>query len=85
MMRIGVPKEIKNNEFRVALTPSGVSLLRKSGHPVYLEQGAGEGSGFSDEEYNLAGAEVLSKASEVWGKSEMIKHLSRPCHVCHCS
>jgi alanine dehydrogenase len=78
MMRIGVPKEIKNNEFRVALTPSGVSMLRKSGHSVYLEQGAGEGSGFSDEEYSLAGADVLSMASEVWGKSEMIIKVKEP-------
>jgi alanine dehydrogenase len=78
MMRIGVPKEIKNNEFRVALTPSGVSMLRQSGHSVYLEQGAGEGSGFSDEEYSLAGADVLSMASEVWGKSEMIIKVKEP-------
>jgi alanine dehydrogenase len=78
MMRIGVPKEIKNNEFRVALTPSGVSMLRGSGHSVYLEQGAGEGSGFNDEEYRLAGAEVLSMASEVWGKSEMIIKVKEP-------
>jgi alanine dehydrogenase len=78
MMKIGVPKEIKNNEFRVALTPSGVSMLRKSGHSVYLEQGAGEGSGFSDEEYSVAGAEVLSMASEVWRNSEMIIKVKEP-------
>jgi alanine dehydrogenase len=78
MMKIGVPKEIKNNEFRVALTPSGASLLRKSGHSVYLEQGAGEGSGFSDEEYSVAGAEVLSMASEVWRNSEMIIKVKEP-------
>ncbi|QGQ95975.1 alanine dehydrogenase [Paenibacillus psychroresistens] len=77
-MRIGVPKEIKNNEFRVALTPSGVSMLRKSSHSVYIEQGAGEGSGFIDEEYRLAGAEVLSLASEVWERSEMIIKVKEP-------
>lgn len=77
-MRIGVPKEIKNNEFRVAVTPSGASMLHKSGHTVYIEQGAGEGSGFSDEEYCLAGANVLSLASEVWQISEMIIKVKEP-------
>jgi alanine dehydrogenase len=77
-MRIGVPKEIKNNEFRVALTPSGVTILRNAGHTVYLEQGAGEGSGFSDEEYSLAGAEMLSLAAEVWARSEMIIKVKEP-------
>jgi alanine dehydrogenase len=77
-MRIGIPKEIKNNEFRVAITPSGVAMLRKAGHTVYLEQGAGEGSGFSDEEYSLAGAELLGLAAEVWAMSEMIIKVKEP-------
>ena len=58
-MIIGVPKEIKNNENRVALTPAGTQELVKRGHTVYIQTKAGEGSGFSDDEYNRAGAAVL--------------------------
>ena len=57
-MIIGVPKEIKNNENRVALTPAGTQELVKRGHTVYLQTSAGEGSGFSDEEYSGAGAQL---------------------------
>jgi alanine dehydrogenase len=71
-MIIGVPKEIKNNENRVALTPAGTQELVKRGHTVYVQQSAGVGSGFSDEEYQKAGAQLLSEAAEVFNKAEMI-------------
>ncbi len=71
-MIIGVPKEIKNNENRVALTPAGAQELVKRGHTVYVQAKAGEGSGFSDEDYTGAGARMLSKAEEVFSIAEMI-------------
>jgi alanine dehydrogenase len=77
-MNIGVPKEIKNNEYRVALTPAGVNMLHKAGHSIYIEQDAGAGSGFSDEEYRSAGATVLSEAAEVWAKAEMVMKVKEP-------
>lgn len=77
-MIIGVPKEIKNNENRVALTPSGVSLLTNEGHQVYIERHAGAGSGFSDEEYIHAGAGILEVAGEVWAKSDLIMKVKEP-------
>lgn len=77
-MIIGVPKEIKNNENRVALTPSGVSLLTNEGHQVYIERHAGVGSGFSDEEYIHAGAGILEVAGEVWAKSDLIMKVKEP-------
>ncbi|WP_044479393.1 alanine dehydrogenase [Paenibacillus antibioticophila] len=77
-MIIGVPKEIKNNENRVALTPSGVSLLTNEGHRVYIERHAGTGSGFSDEEYIHAGAGILELAGEVWAKSDLIMKVKEP-------
>jgi alanine dehydrogenase len=77
-MNIGVPKEIKNNEYRVALTPAGVNMLHKAGHSIYIEQDAGLGSGFSDEEYSSAGATVLSEAAEVWAKAEMVMKVKEP-------
>jgi alanine dehydrogenase len=64
-MIIGVPKEIKNNENRVALTPAGVSEMKNNGHDVYVQSTAGLGSGFSDEEYANAGAVVLGTIEEV--------------------
>lgn len=70
-MIIGVPKEIKNNENRVALTPSGAHMLKEKGHEVLIETMAGEGSGFSDEEYRQAGALIKSK-DEVFLKSDLI-------------
>ena len=64
-MIIGVPKEIKNNENRVAVTPAGVSEFVKHGHTVYVQSTAGNGSGFSDEEYKNAGAQILHTIEEV--------------------
>lgn len=77
-MVIGVPKEIKNNENRVALTPAGVTELRKYGHVVYVQVNAGEGSGFEDEEYIAAGATMLPTIEDVYGIAEMIMKVKEP-------
>jgi alanine dehydrogenase len=77
-MIIGVPKEIKNNENRVALTPAGTQELVKRGHTVYVQQTAGVGSGFSDEEYSKAGAKLLREATEVFAAAEMIMKVKEP-------
>src|SRR5689334_7249546 len=66
-MRIGVPKEIKTQEFRVGMTPSGVAILVSRGHTVLLEQGAGLGSAIPDEAYVKAGAKIVASREEVWG------------------
>ncbi|MDO4910677.1 MAG: alanine dehydrogenase [Corynebacterium sp.] len=71
-MRIGVPKEIKNNERRVGMTPDGVAALTSRGHQVIIEVGAGRGSGFSDEEYTAAGA-TLGSQEEVWAQELVVK------------
>lgn len=68
-MTIGVVKEIKNNEFRVGLTPDAVSAFVQAGHPVLVEKGAGLGSGFPDEEYVQAGATLEDTAEAVWNQS----------------
>ncbi len=77
-MIIGVPKEIKNNENRVALTPAGAQEFVRRGHTVYLQTKAGEGSGFSDQEYIGAGAKILDKAEEVFSTAEMIMKVKEP-------
>lgn len=77
-MIIGVPKEIKNNENRVALTPAGVTELRKHGHTVYVQADAGKGSGFTDEQYTQAGAGILPTIEEVYGIAEMIIKVKEP-------
>ncbi|MEN1968728.1 alanine dehydrogenase [Lentibacillus sp. N15] len=76
-MRIGIPKEIKNNENRVAMSPSGVVTLKNAGHEVYVETDAGMGSGFTDEAYKQAGAIITSTAKEVWEK-EMVMKVKEP-------
>ena len=77
-MRIGLPKEIKNNENRVGLTPSGIVELVKNGHTVFVQANAGTGSGFSDEDYLKAGAEILSTIEEVYDTTEMIVKVKEP-------
>ena len=77
-MIIGVPKEIKNNENRVAVTPSGVRELVGHGHKVYVQHTAGEGSGFPDELYVKAGAEILPKIEDVYAIAEMIIKVKEP-------
>ncbi|QJD80859.1 alanine dehydrogenase [Spirosoma rhododendri] len=77
-MVIGVPKEIKNNENRVALTPAGVTELRKYGHTVYVQVNAGVSSGFEDAEYIASGAQMLPTIEEVYGIAEMIMKVKEP-------
>ncbi|MCU0441174.1 MAG: alanine dehydrogenase [Bacteroidia bacterium] len=77
-MIIGVPKEIKNNENRVGLTPAGVSAFVKNGHKVFVQSTAGLGSGFSDDEYKKAGATLLKTIAEVYKKAEMIVKVKEP-------
>ncbi|MEQ9414155.1 MAG: alanine dehydrogenase, partial [Cyclobacteriaceae bacterium] len=77
-MIIGVPKEIKNNENRVALTPAGSQELTKRGHTVYVQSTAGVGSGFNDEDYTGAGAKILSTAKEIFDIAEMIMKVKEP-------
>ncbi len=77
-MIIGIPKEIKNNENRVAMTPAGVLELTRHNHVVLVEAEAGKGSGISDEEYIRVGASMVSSAKEVWEKAEMIVKVKEP-------
>lgn len=77
-MIIGVPKEIKNNENRVAATPSGVAELTKRGHTVYVQATAGNGSGFSDEDYEKAGAKILPTIEDTYAIAEMIMKVKEP-------
>jgi alanine dehydrogenase len=77
-MIIGVPKEIKNNENRVAITPAGINALTHAGHQVVIETNAGIGSGFTDEEYKQNGAEVLPTAKDVWDRADMVMKVKEP-------
>lgn len=77
-MRIGIPKEIKNNENRVAMTPAGAADFVRAGHQVMIERGAGLGSGFTDNEYQSAGAELRDTASTVWAEADMIIKVKEP-------
>ncbi len=86
-MIIGLPKEIKDNEYRVAMPPGGVRQIVEAGHEVLVEAGAGEGSGFSDDEYERAGGHLVLKADDVWAADLVVKvkepqaseyHLMRP-------
>jgi alanine dehydrogenase len=77
-MRIGVPTEIKDHESRVGMTPSGVRDLTSDGHTVYIEKGAGTGSGFSDDEYKTAGGKVLTDADAVYKEADMIVKVKEP-------
>lgn len=77
-MIIGVPKEIKNNENRIALTPAGAAELVKRGHEVYVQAGGGSGSGFPDEDYIAAGAQMLPTIEDVYGIAEMIIKVKEP-------
>src|SRR5258706_241414 len=77
-MIIGVPKEIKNNENRVALTPAGTQELTRRGHTVYVQTTAGTGSGFADEEYIKAGGKILPDAAQIFSSAEMIIKVKEP-------
>jgi alanine dehydrogenase len=77
-MKIGLPKEIKDNEYRVGLTPAGVNALVNSGHEVFVQKSAGDGSGFTDEQYVTAGGKLLDTADDVWGTGDMIVKVKEP-------
>jgi len=77
-VKVGIPKEIKNNEFRVAITPAGVLELVRHGHHVVIEKDAGVGSSIPDDDYVAAGATILQSADEVWGSADMILKVKEP-------
>jgi alanine dehydrogenase len=80
-MIIGVPKEIKTNENRVALTPAGALELTKRGHKLFVQAGAGVSSGFTDKAYDIRGATILPTIEEVYGEAEMIIKVKEPIAV----
>ncbi len=77
-MIVGLPKEIKDNEYRVGLTPAGVRALTDAGHRVLVEKNAGEGSGFADNFYQRAGAAIINSADDIWSEGEMIVKVKEP-------
>jgi alanine dehydrogenase len=77
-MKVGVPKEVKNHEYRVAITPAGVHELVRDGHEVYIEQNAGIGSSIPDEDFVAAGAAILPSADDVWQVGELILKVKEP-------
>jgi len=77
-MIVGVPREVKSDEYRVGLLPVGAELLRREGHTVLVESGAGEGSGYTDEEYQAAGARIVDAAEGIWGEAEMVVKVKEP-------
>jgi alanine dehydrogenase len=77
-MKVGVPKEVKNHEYRVALTPIGVHELTERGHEVFIERGAGAGSQIPDAEYVAEGARILGGADEVWGTADLVLKVKEP-------
>jgi alanine dehydrogenase len=77
-MRIGVPKEIKTQEFRVGMTPAGVAILTTRGHQVLVEQGAGIGSSIPDDAYVKAGAKIVPSRDDVWGQADMVVKVKEP-------
>jgi alanine dehydrogenase len=77
-MKVGVPSEIKNHEYRVALTPAGVHELTRAGHEVFVQKGAGEGSSLEDDAYVAAGASIVPDPDEVWGTADMVLKVKEP-------
>ncbi len=77
-VKVGIPREVKNNEFRVAITPAGVHELVRHGHQVVVEQNAGAGSSITDEEYVGAGAQILPTADEVWAAADLVLKVKEP-------
>lgn len=77
-MIVGVPKEIKPDEYRVAITPAGVEQLRRAGHTVLIERNAGVGSGLSDEEYHALGGTIVDSAADVWGQADLVCKVKEP-------
>uniref|UniRef100_UPI003D8F0215 alanine dehydrogenase n=1 Tax=Gordonia sp. B7-2 TaxID=3420932 RepID=UPI003D8F0215 len=77
-MRVGIPTEIKNNEYRVAATPAGVAELHRHGHEVVVQAGAGEGSAIDDRDFKAAGAQILGTAAEVWEQADLLLKVKEP-------
>ena len=77
-MRVGVPREVKNREYRVALTPAGVTELVRSGHEVLVERGAGEGSSIPDADYTAVGARIVDDADDVWADADLLLKVKEP-------
>ena len=77
-MRVGIPKEIKNNESRVGMTPAGVAELVKHGHEVYVQHTAGENSGFADDDYKAVGATIVPTIEETYAIADMIVKVKEP-------
>src|SRR3954452_23227603 len=77
-MRVGVPKEVKNHEYRVAITPVGVHELVAHGHQVFVQQGAGAGSSIDDDEYIVAGATIVADADDTWGEADLVLKVKEP-------
>jgi alanine dehydrogenase len=77
-VKVGIPREVKNHEYRVAITPAGVHEFTRNGHGVYLEAGAGLGSSITDEEFVAAGAMILPTADDVWGTAELVLKVKEP-------
>jgi alanine dehydrogenase len=77
-MRVGIPTETKNNEFRVAITPAGVAALTHRGHEVLVQAGAGEGSAITDADFKAAGAQVISTAEQVWADADLLLKVKEP-------
>jgi alanine dehydrogenase len=77
-VKVGIPREVKNHEYRVAITPSGVHEFVRNGHEVFIEAGAGMGSSITDEEYRAAGATILAEADDVWGTAELVLKVKEP-------
>src|SRR3982751_6470484 len=77
-MKVAIPREVKNHEYRVAITPAGVHELVRNGHQVVVEQNAGAGSSITDPEYVAAGAEILPTADDVWGAAELLLKVKEP-------
>ena len=77
-MIVGLPKEIKDNEYRVGLTPAGVRALTDASHQVIVEKNAGEGSGFDDALYQKAGAQIIDSPDDIWAQADMIVKVKEP-------
>src|SRR5260370_31569934 len=77
-MKVGVPKEVKNHEYRVAITPAGVHELIRSRHEVFIEEGAGTGSSIPDEDFAAAGAQILPTADDVWRIPDLMLKVKEP-------
>jgi alanine dehydrogenase len=77
-VKVGIPREVKNHEYRVAITPAGVNEFTRHGHEVFVESGAGEGSSITDDEFAAAGAKILATADEVWDTAELVLKVKEP-------